>query len=60
MSKCHCLIDKTVEVKRNNTMGLFALSDCNCESDIANNWVLLVSMELFTSSDVKYHMKLHI
>ena len=33
--------------------GPFTLSDCDCESDFANNYVLLVSTELFTSSDVK-------
>ena len=36
--------------------GSFPLSDCDC--DVANNWVLLVSMQLFTSSDVKHQRKI--
>ena len=36
--------------------GPFTLSDC--ESDVANNWVLLVSMQLFTSSDIKHQRKI--
>ena len=34
--------------------GLFTLSDGDCESDVANNWVRLVSDELFTFGDVKH------
>ena len=34
------------------------LSDSNCENDVANNWVLLVSTELFTSSDIKDQKKI--
>ena len=32
--------------------GPFPLSDCDC--DVANNWVLLVSVQPFTSSDAKH------
>ena len=31
-----------------HSLGPFTL--CDCESNVANNWVLLVSVELFTSS----------
>ena len=36
--------------------GLFTLNGCNC--DVANIWVLLVSMQLFTFSYVKYQRKI--
>ena len=34
--------------------GLFTLSDCDCERDVLNSWVLLVSVELSACSDVKH------
>ena len=37
--------------------GPFTLSDYHCENEVANNWVLLDSLELFTSSDVKNQIK---
>ena len=40
------------------TKGPFTLNDCVCESDITNNWVLSVSMELFTSSDITHQWKI--
>ena len=36
--------------------GQFPLSDCDC--DVGKNWVLLLSMELFTSSDIKFQRKI--
>ena len=36
--------------------GPFPLSDC--ESDVANNWVLMISMELFTFSDMIHQGKI--
>ena len=38
--------------------GPFPLSDCDCESEVASNWVLVISMELFTSSDMKHQRKI--
>ena len=35
-----------------STKGSLILSDCDC--DVANIWVLLLSKELFTSSDAKH------
>ena len=34
----------------------FPLSDCDC--DVANNWVLLISLQPFTSSDMKHQRKI--
>ena len=34
-----------------NPKGPFTLSDYNCESDVADIWVLFISMELFTFSE---------
>ena len=31
-----------------------------CKSDIANNWALMISMELFTSSDMEYQRKFRV
>ena len=45
---------KTLPVSK----GPFPLSDFDCESDVANNWVLVISMELFPSSDMKHQMKI--
>ena len=36
--------------------GPFPMSDCDC--DVANNWVLLVSMQPFTSTGVKHQRKI--
>ena len=36
----------------------FPLSDCDCDCDVANNWVLLVSVQPFTSSDTKHQRKI--
>ena len=38
--------------------GSFTLSDCDCESNVAINWVLLVSVQLFTPSDVTHQRKI--
>ena len=37
----------------NDLKGSFTLSDCDCESDIENNWVLLICTELIISSNAK-------
>ena len=34
------------------------LSDYDCENDVTNNWVLLISIELLTSGDVKHERKI--
>ena len=39
-----------------NCKGPVPLSDCDC--DVANNWVLLLSMQPFTSSDAKHQRKI--
>ena len=38
--------------------GPFPLGDCDCENDVANNWVLVISMELFTPSHMKHQRKI--
>ena len=43
------VLDQTVK-------GPSPLSDCDC--DVANNWVLLVSVQPFTSSDTKHQRKI--
>ena len=40
------------------TKALFTLNDYDCENDAAKNWVLLVSMQLFASSDMKHQRKI--
>ena len=37
--------------------GLFTVSFCVCDCDVANKWIPLISMELFTSSDAKHQRK---
>ena len=38
-------------------LALFTLNNCDCKNDDANNWVPLISMELFASNDTMYQKK---
>ena len=48
-------VNKGVEMKF-MVRGPFPQSEW--ERDVANNWVLVISMELFTSSDMKHQRKI--
>ena len=41
-----------------SSKGRFTLRYCDCESDVANSWVLLGSIELFTYSNVIHQRKI--
>ena len=47
-----CRSQRTIAVDKGET-----LSDCDCESVVAKNWVLVISMEPFTSSDITHQRK---
>ena len=35
----------------------FAMNNCICDCDLTNKWVPLISIVLFTLSDIKYQRK---